>query len=487
MINIKNLITVRLPKKKAKPGGASVTTTYNPKQADQVLTAPAYKEHLADTFSNRQSQDSREILKDLFKFDSDVSATVNAYLTIANTKPSFRVYNEEGLLDVEGLKLLEQIIRALTKRVDYTKGFLFKPSLEEISEQYRYMILLRGGIASELVFDKLLRPSEVRQVDLSDLTWFEKTPGLYKPSQETKNSSDAVVLDLPNFFVKYYRQNPTEIYTHSPFVACINTIAARQQVINDLYRIMQKTGYPRLEVTIVEEIMRKSMPVDVAADDNKARKWMNARLTEIQGVVTNLSAEAALVHFDTSEINILNEGGPGKALDVKEIISTLNAQNQAALKTMATIIGRGESGTNTASVESRVFSLSADSLNIPIASMYSEMFTLALRLAGFAGYVECKFASAELRPDLELEPQRLMRQSRLLEDLSLGLITDQEYHMEIYQRPAPPEAPTLSGTNFKASNSDAIDVEGASPNSDPLGRSIAPEGSKTARSKGVSK
>ena len=137
-------------------------------------------------------------------------------------------------------------------------------------------------------------------------------------------------------------------------------------------------------------------------------------------------------------------------MDVESIIKVLNSQNQAALKTVATIIGRGESGVNTASVEARVFSMSADSLNGPIADMFSDMMTLAMRLTGYEGFVTCVFDKAELRPETELEPQYLMRQSRLQNDLSLGLITDDEYHMEMYGRTRPVSAPLLQGTGFFA-------------------------------------
>jgi hypothetical protein len=138
-------------------------------------------------------------------------------------------------------------------------------------------------------------------------------------------------------------------------------------------------------------------------------------------------------------------------------------------------------------VEARVFSLSADSINVPIAALYSEMFTLTLRLLGFDGYVDCWFSPAELRPALELEPQKVMKQSRLLEALSLGLITDDEYHMQMYARPKPNNSPELSGTNFQQTNKAEIATDDISPNSDPLGRSIAPEGSKSAKSNEVKK
>lgn len=487
-LNIQSLQNIVLPRKRANPKGSSSTSTFNPQQTDQVLAAQDFRAHLKDIFTDRVSQDSRQLLKDLFKYDSDISATVNAYLTIANTKPTFTVYNMDDELDRDGLKLLHQIISGLTQRRDYSTGFQFSPKLEEISEQLRYMILLRGGIGAELVFDKFLVPAQIRHVDVATLNWYEKQAGQYKPEQEPPNANEAILLDLPNFFVKFYRQNPTEIYSESPFVSGINTVAARQQVINDLYRIMQKTGYPRMEITVIEEVLRKSAPENLKQNPNELRTWMNARLTEIANGVSDLRPDAAYIHFDAVEAKILNEGGPSRSLNATDIIDVLNAQNQAALKTMATIIGRGETGVNTASVEARVFSMSADSINVPLASMFEDMFTLALRLQGFDGYVKCRFAPAELRPDLELEPQRVMKQARALEELSLGLITDDEYHMMMHGRPRPDDTPELSGTNFQQTNKASIDTEGISPNSDPLGRSVAPEGgTKQARSKGVKK
>src|SRR3546814_1614486 len=70
-----------------------------------------------------------------------------------------------------------------------------------------------------------------------------------------------------------------------------------------------------------------------------------------------------------------------------------------------------------------------------------------------------------------------MRASRLRNELSLGTITDEEYHLEIFGRPAPAGAPQLSGTNFlKPADADVtIDTEGVSPNDDPLGRGLRSE------------
>lgn len=482
---IPSILQIILPKKKTGAKPASYTSTFNPSQTNSALGTPNFQQHLQDIFDTRLASNSKAILTELFRHDPDVSATVNAYLTSAATPARFWACKPDGSVDPAGQKQLEILMQSLFTRTDYSTGFQFKPSIDDLSEQMRYAILLTGGISAEIIFDKLLLPSTIRPVNLNEIEWYEKSPGEYKPQQKpTGAGGTAINLDIPNFIVKFYRQNPFEIYAQSNFVSCINTIAARQQVVNDLYRIMQKVGYPRIEAKVLEEVLRKNAPADIAKSEESMSAWLTARLREVANSLTNLPPESAYVHFDSVETKMMNEGGPGKSLDTTAIIATLNAQNQAALKTMATIIGRGESGVNTASVEARIFSMSAQDLNRPIADLYSEALTLAMRLQGFSGYIVCEFDPVELRPATELEPQMVMRQSRLLENLSLGLITDEEYHIQMFNRLPPSGSPTLSGTGFNG-RGNTIDVSKTSPNSDPLGRSLAPEGSNSARSNEV--
>ena len=481
------LIQILLPKKKTSPAGTAVTGTYQANNKDAVLSAPTYRNHTTDIFTERTANDARDLMKSLAKYDSDVSATIHAFLTIADTDLRYYVYDAEGNIDREGMKQLDLLVTALFTRYDYSTGFAFAKSLREVAEDLRYMLMLRGGIAVELIFDKYLVAKELRNVDLVTVQWKETQPGLYKPSQIVQGNNDGISLDIANFFVKYYRQNPTEIYTESMFVSSINTIASRQQVINDLYRIMQKTGYPRLEAKVMEEILRKNAPANVVQDEAVMGVWLNQRMQEIANSLTDMRPDSAFVHMDSVEVKILNEGGPGKSFDVTSIIEVLNSQNQAALKTMATIIGRGKAGTNTASVEARVFSKSADSLNGPVADILSDILTFAMRMQGYPGFVWCEYAKVELRPELELEPQRTMLQARLQTDLSLGLITDDEYHIQMYNRLRPDSAPELSGTGFQTESKAGVDASSISPNSDPLGRSITPKNTKSAKSNTVKK
>lgn len=478
------LMALVLPKARGKDVGTARTSTFNPSQTQQVLSAPAYRDHVADIFDLRTTDDARAILTNLFKNDPDVSAAVNAYMTVADVDPWYVVKDSLGVISRDGHKALEQTLLALTTRFDYTKpsGFQLKLALAEMFAEFRYMLLLRGGISAELILSKTLLPSELRGIDLNTIQWKEPQPGVYKPEQKVAGQTNGIPLDIPTFFVCFFRRNPTEIYPTPFFVSAINTIAARQQVINDLYRIMKVTGLPRMEVAVLEEVLRKNAPAAEQADDALMRAWMKLRLGEIQATLSGLTADEIFVHVDSIETKMMNEKMPGVTLDISPVINVLNAQNQAALKSVATVLGRGESGVNTASVESRIFALNAEQLNKPISSLMSQALTLAIRLQGVDAYVELGFERVELRPWLELENQRTLMQARYDSLLSNGQIDDDTYHLEMFNKIRPDNIPELSGTGFYKTTPAPT---GPSPNTDPLGNSLAPADTTSSRSNAV--
>lgn len=454
------------------PQKAAISTTPTFDGTGNTLSLPDYRAHLEDIFTSRTANDSQELIKGLMFSDPDVSAAVNAYLTLSDTEFQITVQDLDGVEDLEGIAEVQRLILALTTTTDYTLGFQRKKTLRQVAADMRYMLLMRGSIGAELVFDQFLVPSEIKHVDTASLRWVEASPNVFKPEQEQQNG-DPISLDVPSFFFDNYRQNPTEIYSRSPFTAAVNTIAARQQVINDLYRIMQRTGYPRIDITVAEEVLMKSIPESIADDPLLARRWKEEQLSAITSQINGLKADSALVHTDSFEASLLNEGGPSSSMDVKSIIEVLNSSNQSALKTMATVIGRGDSGINTSTTEARIFAMSADQLNVPIENILSQMFTYAMRLGGSESVVKVVLKRAEMRPPDELEPQLATKQARFLTLLSYGLITDSFFHMQLFGVTKPDGVPDLSGTGFLNPVDAEADGSDISPNADPLGRSVS--------------
>jgi len=488
MAGITNLLQLILPKRKSKTGGTAVTPTFNVSAPQQVIPVPGTQDHLTDIFETRIAQDANALMRFIAKNDPDVSAAFNAYLTLSNTEPLFFVRDVNGEIDRNADKLLRQLLVVMTHQTDYTLGFQMKPSLKSMCESLRYMNLLRGACMGELVVNKQLVPAEIRLVDPLTIQWFEAKAGEYKPMQSVAGASQLIDLDIPTFFASYYRRDPLSIYPTSTFISAINTISARQQVINELYRITRATGWPRIDLKIVEEVLIKTAPGDVKADPTKLRAYVGAQLTGIANQFANIRSDQAFVHTDSVEAKVINEKSAGVSINMDSVIGVLNAQNQAALKTVATVLGRGDNGVNTASVETRVFSMNADELNMPVAEFLSRVLTTAMQILGQQVFIEVRFRKAELRPDLELEPQLTMRQSRLQKDLSLGIITDDDYHIQMYNQIRPDAAPELSGTGFLVPTSGAPTDPNANdtpPGSDPVARAVTPKQRGAQRSSQV--
>ena len=473
---------VLLPKGRGKAGGAAIPPRYQATQP--IMTASSYRQHLTDLMASRTAGDSRTLLNDLVNHDPDVSAAVHAYLSVAGSAEMLiKVYNDAGDIDPEGILKVNRLIQALTVNNDYTKGFNAKPTREGLINQHRYMMLLRGSTGAEIILDKTYAPVELRLVDTSTLRWSQPQPGVYVPEQQPVGSNTFINLNVPTFFTSNYHQNPTDFYTYSPFVAAINSIAARTEVVNDLYRIMKQVGFPRMDIEVLEDVLLANAPPTFRTDPVKMREFVDSEVSKIRAAMSNVAADQTFVHSNVVTAKILNDKNPGAGMQIQGVIDILDAQNQAALKVMPTVVGKSDNAT-TASTEARLFAMSADALNQSVANLFTELLTFGVRLGGYAGRVEVSFRSVEMRPVLELEPHLTMRGARLRTELSLGTITDIEYHMELFGRPPPAGAPTLSGTNFlsPADGASAVDTNNISPNNDSLGRSMAPAGGKSAKS-----
>jgi hypothetical protein len=483
-ISAGSLVKFFLPTLSGKGVGTASPPTFRPGTPDFRQPMPLYRDHLIDISEYSRFADANTLMELLAQADPDVSAAINAYLTVADVEPQVVIKDTKGNFHEEAYNLWPAMVAALTIPTDLSQGYQAKPSLRTIAEQMRYMALLRGGIGTELVLSENLVPCEIRHVDLHTIKWYEKKPGQMKPQQWPLGGWQPIDLDIPTFFTSHYRGSPLSNYSFSPFASAINTIVARQAVINDLYRIMNLTGYPRIDVTVLEDVLTKTAPAVIKSDPTKLRQWINARIEDVRNGFATVKPDEAFIHTDSMKVGIINEHSSGSSLNVDSIIKVLNAQNQAGLKAMSTILGRGESGVNTSTVEARIFSMNADSLNLPVGEILSKLFSCAYQIFGYPVIVTVTFPTAELRPATELEPMLLIKQGRLLDMLSRGMITDEEFSLQMFGRMPHPKAPKVSGTNFLVKEDKAKQPKPAAPTTqpNPTERDATPAGSKSVDS-----
>lgn len=429
-----------------KTGGSAYSPTFDPQQSDQAITVLDTNKHLRDLLDERVTTEDNDLIETLMRYDPDVAAAVGAYLTVSNTEMRFIAKTPEGEIDADAIAKINQLLSYISFPVDYSKGFSKARSTKARNEEFRYMLLKRGAVSAELVLDDALGVADIRNIDSGSLEWYERENGSLTPVQ--KVGSEEIDLNIPTFFHARHRQDPSSPYSKSTFISVINTVYAKAQIINDLYNIMQITGYPRITVKLLEETAVRHMPEDQKRDPRKRKAFVNEIINDVTRRFSSIRADQPVIHTDSIEVDTLNSPSGSSGIDIQPIINVLNAQNQAALKSVATVLGRGESGVNTASVEAQIFSMQASEINEPLAEIWSNLLTLSLALSGTTSKVYVYFDQPEMRPPNELEPAMVQKQSRLQKDLSLGLITDDEYHWQMYNRPRPSSAPLLSGTGF---------------------------------------
>jgi hypothetical protein len=87
-------------------------------------------------------------------------------------------------------------------------------------------------------------------------------------------------------------------------------------------------------------------------------------------------------------------------------------------------------------------------MQLELDNFLSRIITLAVRLLGNDCSVKFIFEDVNLRPEIELESFRTIKQARLLKELSLGLRTDTEVSVLLTGTVPPAGYKELSGTMF---------------------------------------
>jgi hypothetical protein len=321
------------------------------------------------------------------------------------------------------------------------------------------------------VLDKQLFPDRIQIVPFETLTFISRGDGTVYPVQRGVTPQE-VKLDIPNFWVISSHLGADSPYPRSMMEASLSTIFYYAEFIEDMRRVVRRSGHKRLVVELDAERVRAAAPDRVQNDEEKMQAHMESVRVELQNVVSSLEPEDALVMYDVAKSKELESRG--EKADYTDLLQVLAGMAATSLKSNPSILGLRLQGSQSLSnTESLVFLQVARAAQVSVASFLSRALTLATRMFGTDVYVKASFAPVNLRPEDELEAFRTMRQDRILKQLSLGLLSDEEATEELGLPQRPAGAPPLSGTFFHDGASNRADE--ASPNADPMGRALQPD------------
>lgn len=347
---------------------------------------------LTDSMFSRFSP--KQLMRILKHNHPDVSQAIWNFKIIGNSGYDVKV----TLLDretehVSGQKLVDDFLSDL----DYysSTGYEKSRSLDKLIDELFDNLLLRGASSMEMVMDKEFENVLYFTAVDPDSIHFSYEKGRLVPYQ------GQVKLDIPTFFHEGIDETETDPYGTSPFLSVIQTLAFHHQVMADLKAVVHNQGYGKYDIKIVEEVLLKRMPIQIRNNEQKKQEWLNTQLAMIIDMYSKLDPDAAFVHFDSVEVNMVETAKA--TIDPQKLMAVIDTQILGALKQYSTLMGRRSQGQTEqyAKLEIKIFMKSVQKVRRNIESILSRALTKYLNINGMQGYVTFEFKDTEIRTELE--------------------------------------------------------------------------------------
>lgn len=440
---------------------------------DLKLTAADRRTANLDLLTLRNGTTTKQTIRDLAQVSPDLSASVWAYQRLVVTK-DFRAVarNQDGTANPEATNALQEVLARMNYLTDYSTGFNNISGIHAVGEILTLELTHYGACAMELVLDKARLPSRLQPISTTQIDFYEDAKNTTYPVQKI-NGVD-INLDTPAFFYESIDQDLLTAYSNSPMEAALAATLADAEFTQDVRRVIKRALHPRLDVAIDTEAFRKGMPQEIHGDVDAQRAYQATFMSDVEGTVNGLEPDDALVHFDNMKFDYLNNGNVSLDKEYTVLQGMINAKLATGTKAPPSVLGHGSGSANIASAEVQLFLKYAEGIQSKVNSIISRAMTLAVRLMGHDAFVQFKFDDIDLRPRSELAAFRAMDQSTVLEQLSIGMISDEEACLHLTGKLPPKGYKPLMGTFFKAGSTDpaAVDTASAQSNTGALQQSL---------------
>lgn len=445
------------PNQKAMTLPSYLTTT---QASTFALPKPDRRLATRETTTYRNGANTPQTLRDFAAASPDMSGAIFAYLRTAITGGYCAVAkNLDGSFNPEATNLLQQLLVRMDVLPNYADGYGGSYSIRSIAEAMGKEILIYGAMSCELVLDKSRTPWRIQPIHTPHIEFVPDGNDLI-PRQVVAGVT--IPLDVPTFFYTALDQDLLTPYSASPFESAIRPAIFSEDFVQDLWKVVKQAVHPRQHVKINLEKLEAQMPVEASHDSDVRQKWLDATLAAITDTINTLGPDEALIYYDFMEVDRDNNGNSSLSSEWQTLQNIANSKLSTGAKTLPAILGHGVGSSNVASTESMLFVKSASgAVQAKLNETFSRVLTLAVRLYGLDVVVDFKFDPVDLRPESELESFKAMKQSRILEQLSLGLITDEDASLQLTGKLPAPGAPKLSGTGFfnkKAGNTENASI-----------------------------
>lgn len=428
-------------------GRMTVPSNANPWNFFNWLPKKYQQVHNID-LTKLQSYTAEELLELLISVHPDVSHAIHTYLRMGDTKLSLIAGDDKGQ------KTIDDLLKMLNTPMD-SPGYQHGRSLDKLDGIQRLMVMVRGACAGEVVMNEAVNDViDIVPVDPS-LIWFKRDPVTNRlvpwqfvrvPRMKTGETwfGQYKMIDTPMFFYEELDPMVDDPYGRSPILPVLQIVFFHLQVLQDIKAVVHNQGYPRLDVSLIEEVMMKNTPLQYKADPNKQKAWLAERQVELTKDFSSLNPDDALIHWDSTKVEYL-KGTSGPMIDVKKLIDIIDTQLATSLKTLLTLLSRHQGSTETySSVDVQLYIKTVESARSVTRRFWERAFSMCARIRGVQTEVEAEYASIDLRTEQEQESDKRSRITNIISAEGEYYITGQEAAEEAritlgFDRKLPPE------------------------------------------------
>lgn len=330
--------------------------------------------------------DAIELLTLLADLNPDVSRALWNVLRVAGTDLRFQVTTPAGVDDPIGQKIVDSLIA----RLNFSAGGFRNLVIQLIMSGY-----LQGAMALDISPTPKLDDIEdffpVNPITIYFMRDDTQTPVPFQRQPLFWGSLIAPFRRMNTNLFFYTPVDPAvdDVYGRPPTAPVLTMVFFQQQVYRDLQRVIHQQGWPKIDISVVTEILKANCPPDIQTDDQLYQDWIGARINEIIDAYNSMAPEDAYVHPDYTKVSSDNAKAGNGLFNVDGLLNAIRSQVISALKMNPIMMGMDAGSTETFStVELAIFSKSVETLRLPVGDILSKAFDVALQLQGRIGIIK---------------------------------------------------------------------------------------------------
>ena len=366
-----------------------------------------------------------DILDILRHSQPETSYAIWQFLRVANSGVEFDAKKITGEHNDRGQRVLDQILWRLNHppnsgRFEQAKG------MELTTGQLLLNVMMRGGCSLENVLNQAGKLDRMQVFDAGTVYFQSRENRLVPHQRQTAPGTGYVEIDYPTIHYQPIDPDTDDPYGSPPMASLIQIIVFQIQFMNDLMAVVHRAGYPRVTGTLIEEAFSNQLPESVKQDPDKYKEATDNYLRQVQDTLRNLKPDDYLIGWDTLKMGLLGEGS-STTIKVDATLKVIEQSMAAALKTLSTILGRGENTSKESySAEMKLYSRGIESVQKVVEAILERALTQALNLEGIQGWVDVKFKTVDLRSDYQIIAEIQTFQDVLYAARDEGDISDEE-------------------------------------------------------------